>query len=105
MDTPERREKLRLHGEPMASRVVISTPQTDTGACVGWATQSLAKNLKTRFLDELSTRVRATRSGDRLVVIIAGHGGVSTVSAWVSIGGCSGTDAHGYFSPRKCYAW
>ncbi|KAF8424361.1 hypothetical protein EV426DRAFT_712170 [Tirmania nivea] len=75
MDTPKRREKLRLHGEPSASRVLIPTTQTDTSEHFGWVTQCLARDLKTKFLDELSTRARATRFGERLVVIIVGHGG------------------------------
>ena len=82
MATPKRQEKLWIHGEPTAPRVVI--PQADTSGCVSCVTQVPQQNLKARLLEALSTSVRATRLYDRLVVIMVGHG---TIDRDVSIDG------------------
>ena len=65
----QRMEKLRLHGEPTAPRIVIPT-----SSCVCWATHVPQKHLKARFLEALSTGVQATTPVDHLIVIIVGHG-------------------------------
>lgn len=73
--TPRRQEKLRLHGEPTAPRVLM--PQEAPSSGTSWWMKVPQKDLKTTFLGTLSSSIQATRPDDRLVVIIVGHGAES----------------------------
>ncbi|KAF8416213.1 hypothetical protein EV426DRAFT_433611 [Tirmania nivea] len=70
LNTEERKEKIRAHGEPTAERIDMEAVLTD----MSWLTTVKRSALKSTFLNRLQNTARTASVTDRVLVIVSGHG-------------------------------
>ena len=68
LDTRERIEKIRAHGEPTAERIDMEAIVKD----LSWVTKVKKHALKSTFLGKLQDTIRTATAIDRVLVVVSG---------------------------------